>query len=231
VGDVCTFVCSAMASIFRKPGSPFWFAAYRDAEGQRRQKTTKTKDRRLAADMARGFEKVAEAGRKGALTESVARAVCSELVLQATGEELHFRSCREWLNEWLRDKSGTTAVSTLKKYKQVICDFLTHLDKKADQPLGAISPKDVRTFRDVLAEGGRAPSTVNQTIKKTLAVPFLKAVRLGYIKVNPCSAVEDLRDEHEGGGREVFTPEQIQAFYKPPKVIGGGLCSPATTPG
>jgi len=71
-----------MASIFKKSGSPFWFAAYRDAHGVRRQKTTKTKDRGKAIDLARAWERLAESGRKGTLTEAIARAVLSQLVFE-----------------------------------------------------------------------------------------------------------------------------------------------------
>ena len=197
-----------MASIFRKPRSPFWFAAYRDARGQRKQKSTKTKDRRVALDAAIQWEKLAEKGRNGTLTEAVARSVVSELVRQATGEPLHFASCRSWLEEWVSGKAGSTADGTLKKYRQVIDDFITSLAARADLPLAAISPKDIRTFRDSLATGGRAPTTVNQTIKKTLSVPFLAAQRLGYISVNPCAGVENLRDDG-ASSREVFSREQV----------------------
>ncbi len=202
-----------MASIFRKPGSPFWFAAFRDADGQRRQKTTKTNNRRDALDLAIQWEKLAEKGRKGTLTEAVARSVISDLVRQATGEPLHFATCRSWLDEWLAGKVGTTAESTLKKYRQVVDDFIKHLGGRANLPLAAISPKDVRSFRDALANGGRVPSTVNQTIKKTLNVPFLAALRLGYISVNPCAGVENLRDEVEGT-REVFSVKQVQTLVQ-----------------
>jgi hypothetical protein len=112
-----------MASIFKKSGSPFWFAAYRDAHGIRRQKTTKTKDRGKAIDLARAWERLAESGRKGTLTEAIARAVLSQLVEQSTGSPIHFHSCRAWLNEWIAGKTGTTAKGTLTRYRQVIDNF------------------------------------------------------------------------------------------------------------
>ena len=105
--DVCTLVCTAMASIFKKPRSPFWFAAYRDAQGQRRQKTTKSKDRGKAIDMARTFERLAASGRNRTLTEAIARSVVSQLVEQTTGEALHFHSCRAWLDEWVEPGAMT----------------------------------------------------------------------------------------------------------------------------
>ena len=206
--DVCTFVCSAMASIFKKTGSPYWFAAYRDAHGIRRQKTTKTKNRGKAIDMARAWERLAENGRNGTLTEAVARSVVSQLVQQSTGSPMHFHSCREWLDEWIAGKTGTTAAGTMARYKQVIADFMEFLDRKADLTLAAISPADVREYRDKLAKEGRAASTVNLQIKKVLNVPFSAAQRFGYIPLNPCAAVEALRN-NDAGGRETFAPEQV----------------------
>jgi integrase len=157
------------------------------------------------------WERLAKAGREGRLTEVQARRVVADLVEQATGEPLHFHSCRGWLDEWLSGKAGTTAEGTLTKYKQVIADFLEHLGARADLPLAAISPRDVRAFRDALAKGGRAASTVNLATKKTLNVPFAAAHRLGYIALNPVAGVEALKDRADNG-RETFTTAQVLAL-------------------
>lgn len=210
-------VCRDMASIFKKTGSPFWFAAYRDSQGQRRQKTTKSKDRGKAIDMSRAWERLAESGRNRTLTEAVARAVVSQLVEQSTGTPLHFHTCRAWLNEWLAGKEGVASAGTLTRYRQVIADFMEFLGQRADLPLPAISPADVRGYRDRLTAGKRAPSTVNLQIKKVLNVPFAAAQRLGYIPLNPCGVVESLRN-NEAVGREGFRPEQVGQLVK---VAGG----------
>ena len=211
VVDVCTIVCTTMASIFRKPKSPFYFAAFRDATGRRCQRSTKSRNRAEAADTARAWEKLSESGRRGLLTEVAARRVVAEIVEQATGEPLHFATCRSWFEEWLAGKAGSTAPSTLAKYRQVTTDFLTYLGERAELPLTAISQRDVRAFRDSLSAGGRAPSTVNLAVRKTLSVPFAAAHRLGYIPHNPVAAVESLKDS-ERKEREVFTPKQLQAL-------------------
>lgn len=61
-----------MASIFRKPRSPFWFAAYRDSRGARVQKTTKQDDTDAAretftAGQVRELINAAEGDWKGAI--------------------------------------------------------------------------------------------------------------------------------------------------------------------
>ena len=202
-----------MASIFKISRSPFYFAAYRDAQGQRVQRTTKQTNRTQALRMAQDFEKLAAKGRAGVLIEAQARRVVAEIVEAATGEALQFHTCRAWLNEWVAGKRGAVAAKSIEKYEQVTTDFLTHLGDRAGLALAAIGPKDVRSFRDALAKGGRAPGTVNQAIRKVLSAPFLAAVRLGYIPTNPCAAVEPLKDDTESS-RETFTIEQVEMLAR-----------------
>ncbi len=197
-----------MASIFRKTKSPFYFAAYRGPSGERVQRTTKERKRSAALEKAQAWERLASQGRNRTITEANARKVVAEILEKSTGETLHFHTCRAWLSEWVAGKNGTTAPATWKKYDQTVRDFLTHLGERADFTLAAIGPKDLRSFRDALRDGGRSPSTVNLALKKTLPAPFLAAMRLGYITVNPCAAVEPLRDDTDAE-REVFTAEQV----------------------
>ena len=191
--------------------SPFWFAAYTDACGHRRQRTTKLTGKKAALRLADQWERTAGMARGGTLTEAVCRKVLAELHEQCTGEALQFHTCRAWLDEWLAGKNGATAQSTFQKYEQTTRDFLAHLGNRAELAIGAISPGDIRSFRDALAKGGRAPSTVNMAIRKTLSAPFSAAQRLGYIPMNPCTAVEPLRDDAEAS-REVFTAAQVSAL-------------------
>ena len=197
-----------MAGITKHPNSPFWTAIFYDGAGAKVRRSTKQRDRRLALKTAMAWEDTAKAGREKRLTEAQARKVVGEILTRSTGESLHFHSCRAWLDEWLAGKRGTTAPATLAKYEQTTRDFIAHLSERADLTLAAISPKDVRSFRDALAKGGRAPSTVNMAIKKTLSAPFLAALRLGYVPTNPCAAVEALRDDVEAI-RDPFTTEQV----------------------
>lgn len=200
-----------MASIFKKPKSPFYFAAFRGANGERIQRTTKQRNRSTALRTAQEWESLATKGRNRTLTEAQARRVVSEIVEVSTGESLHFHSCADWFTEWLSGKRGAVSANSLAKYEQVSADFLRHLGERSKLSLAAIGPKDIRSFRDALAKGGRAPSTVNQVIRKVLSVPFLAAQRLGYITTNPCAAVEALRDEAEAS-RDTFSGEQVSAL-------------------
>jgi len=144
--------------------------------------------------------------------ESQVRKVFSDICEKATGSALVFHTCRGWFDEWLTGKNGTTAERTMMKYKQVADDFLSHLGDRAELPLPAISQKDVRSFRDALTKSGLSPSTVNMTVRKVLSVPFLAALRNGFITVNPCGGVNALTDDVDAE-RDVFTREDVLALH------------------
>lgn len=202
-----------MASVFRKPKSPFYFAAYRGPDGERVQKTTKETKRSPAIEKAQAWERLAAQGRNRTITEANARRVVAEILERSTGETLHFHTAKQWLEEWVASKRGAVGLKSIEKYEQVTDDFITHLGERANLTLAAIGPKDVRLFRDALAKDGRAPTTVNQTIRKVLSAPFSAAMRLGYISTNPCLAVEALRDAVPVE-RETFSMQQVAALLK-----------------
>jgi integrase len=74
--------------------------------------------------------------------------------------------------------------------------------------LEAVTTDDFLEYRDHLLSEGRAPRTVNITIRKVLKRPFQAAVNQGYIPRNPILAIRHLRDVTVEKG--VFTPEQIR---------------------
>lgn len=200
-----------MASVFRIPRSPFWFAAYRTADGRRVQRTTKQRSRKAALETALGWERLEDAGRRRTLTESNARRVVAEIVERSIGEQMQFYTCRAWLEEWVAGKMGAAGERSVLKYKQITRDFLKHLGDRADLPVQAISSRDVRGFRDALRSGGHSASTINQT-RKILTSPFEAARRLGYIEVNPCAGVEALLDTKDE--KDVFTSDQVAELLK-----------------
>ena len=202
----------AMPSLHKRDRSPYYVAAFCGADGRRLKKSTKTADRSLAMKLALEWEKAAKAGRSGRLVESQARRVLSEIHEHANGEPLHFHSGRAWLEEWLAGKKGVTAERTALKYTQIVTEFLKAIGDKANGPLAAISPREVRVYRDSLARAGHSPATVNGALK-ILASPFNAAFRLGYIAVSPLAGVEALRDDTDNE-KDVFTPEQVRSLIK-----------------
>jgi uncharacterized protein YaiL (DUF2058 family) len=68
-----------MASLRRKPRSPFWFACFTDADGRRTQRSTKQSDRKKAQGIANQFERAAKLASEKRLGESQARRVLSDI--------------------------------------------------------------------------------------------------------------------------------------------------------
>lgn len=205
-----------MPSIFRRPRSPFFFCSFRAADGRWLKKSTKQKDRTKAMRVCMEWDKAAELARGGGLTAVQARKVLSEMVAVATGESLCQFSVEEWFGQWLSSKTGSTAPSTLSRYRQVTDDFLVSLGARAKNPLAGVTPGDVTQFRDALRKEGRAVSSVNVTVKKILSLPFEAARRMGYIPSNPVAGVDGLKDREEKrtGGRDPFTHDEVCRLVK-----------------
>ena len=199
-----------MASIRKHPNSPFWIACYRDSNGIRTTRSSKTKNRSDAMKMAVEWESAAKKASSGRLSEAQARAVINSIMEHSGQDAITFYKAREWFQEWLTDKKNSREKTTAAKYGQVVERFLKYLGRKADSGLGNLKTSDIRAFRDLLVTEGRAPSTVNLLIAKVLSAPLSKAVRLGYIPVNPCAAIESLKTEDTEAG--TFTLRQIRSL-------------------
>ena len=163
--DVCTFVCSHMASIFRKPGSPFFFAAFRDARGQRCQHTTKTNERSKALAMALAWERAGQDGKKGVLTEAASRKVLSQLFEQTSGTPLAFFTVEGWINEWLANRAGTASKGTLIRYAGTCRDFLAGIGDRANSVLVRLQPPICGNIVTVYGKPDTAPQLVTSRLK------------------------------------------------------------------
>jgi len=201
-----------MASIFKRPGSPNYFCCFRGPTGAWVKKTTKEKDRRKAQVICVAWEQAANAASRGELTAIQTRKILAELVAVSSGEELTNYTVEGWLNEWLKNKSGSASKNTMVRYRQVIRDFLNHMGNRSKVSLAGLTPADFIAFRDSLFRDGRAVSTCNMVIKKILSVPFESARKMGYIPTNPTAGVDLLKDRGEKGkiGREPFSAEELE---------------------
>ena len=97
----------------------------------------------------------------------------------------------------------------MERYRQVIRDFLAHLGPRAKASIASISPGDLINFRDKLRGEGRSAYTCNTVVKRVLNIPFEAARKLGFITVNPVTAVDSLRDRGAKLGREPFTSAEL----------------------
>src|SRR5262245_36670021 len=103
---------SAMASLRKKVGSPYWFACFTRPDGIRTQRSTKTGDRRLATRLALEWESAVR--RK--ITEVQARRVLSDICEEIHGTRLECPDLPTFAARWLSCKQAEAAPQTLLAY-------------------------------------------------------------------------------------------------------------------
>src|SRR5688572_16795013 len=86
-----------MASLRRKPRSPFYFACFTTPDGVRTQRSTKQSTRKLAQSVADKWEAAAKLGSEKRLGEAQARKVLSEIYQVLNNEPLRSATARQYL--------------------------------------------------------------------------------------------------------------------------------------
>jgi integrase len=194
-----------------KRRSPYWYACFVGATGKRIKKSTGLTSRSNALKMAHTWQKASEEARQLRLTEARAREVISELMQSVGGESLTVFTVEQWFGQFVNQKKKSRAAATGKRHAQTMRGFIEFLGAKARLNIAAVTSKDIASFRDRRQSLGLAPATVNLDII-ILSAAFNSALRQGHVSVNPCLAIEPLKDKPQRKG--VFTPEQIAALLK-----------------
>ena len=200
--------------------SPFWYACFTDALGRRLKKSTGLTAKSKAMEMARTWEKASEEARTLRLTEARAREVISELMQSVGGESLTLFTVEQWFGHFVNQKKKSRAAATGKRHAQTMRDFAEFLGHRAKLNIAAITSRDIASFRDHRHALGLAPATVNLDVA-ILSSAFNAALRQGHVSVNPCLAIEPLKNKPQRKG--VFAPEQIAALVKTAKGDWRGL--------
>ena len=107
------------------------------------------------------FEAAEQAALKRTLTTAQARKLFNEILERAGDEPLDNFTVEAWLWEWVATKRTARGQKTATQYEKPIKDFLAHLGSRANLPLRAVTPKDVRSFRDAERGLGKSPVTAN----------------------------------------------------------------------
>ena len=197
--------------VTKRDRSPFWVCCYRDASGRWLKKTTKQTDRNKAVKFCVRIQQAADAARSGALTESKAREILSEILEQTTGKPIQQWTVRKWLAHWLEIKERVSSPKTMAKYRQVLRDFEKSLDSRADLALDHITSNDALAYRDAILKGGRGEATANQSMK-VVSAAFNAAWRQDHIRKNPCLALDSLhkRARVNATKRATFSSAQVK---------------------
>ena len=188
--------------------SKFWYYCYRDASGRRLKKSTKETDRRKARIIGEAFEDAEDLAKRGNATEEQIRKVISGTLARVTGRRVYDPTVRQWLDKWLANEKSAVSDATLTRYRQVVADFLDGLGAVANQRLEAVTSEHVLKHREQLESEGRAPATVNFTVKRVLKRAFKVAIDDGIITRNPCATVRLIQDRDKAT-KHVFLPQQV----------------------
>jgi integrase len=192
--------------------SPYWYAVFRGKTNRYVKKSTKETARSKALEMARGWEKASKQARERTLTEARTRDILSEILSSVNGGEgLQVFTVAEWFDLFVKQKQKSRADKTALRHEQMMKEFIEYLDHRAHLNIAAISSKDIAEFRDHRQSRGLAPSTLNTDVT-VLSSAFNAALKQGHISVNPCGAIEPLKDKLVH--KSVFTPEQVTAILK-----------------
>lgn len=200
--------------------SPYWYAIYRDATGRRVRKSTELTSKSKALEMARGLQKASDEARRGVLTEARTRELLSEVLQSVNGEGLRVFTVSEWLDHFVKGKRKSRADKTARRHEQVARLFTEFLGPRARLNIAAVTSRDIAGFRDQRHSLGLSPATVNLDVT-VLSAAFNAAIKQGHLSVNPCAAIEPVKDKAQR--KHVFTPEQVSALVKTAKGEWKGL--------
>ncbi len=179
-----------MASVHRRPRSPYWHAAFRGPEGRLILRSTKQQNRGKAEAVAKEFERATQLAKAGLLVEDQARKVVGAIMERAGGgDTLRSPIAAVFLREWMAGKELNKRARTADRYRPIIEGFIESLGIRSQRPLLAVTAEDVQRYINGRIEEGCAPGTV-QVDGKILRTAFNRARRMGLISTNPAEAVE-----------------------------------------
>lgn len=182
-----------MASLRKKPRSPYWWACFYREDGSRGQRSTRLlaskANRRTAQRMA---EELEDSHRKRA-TEAQMRRILNDLNERLVGQSLASATLKEYAAQWLARKKGEIGGVTFLAYKSAVNEFVGAMGSKAALGLQHIAPTDLAAYRDRSAAAATARTANNKL--KIVRTMLQTAWRDGFIQENPAAKVSPLKTE------------------------------------
>lgn len=202
------------AKVYRRTGSPYfmaWFLIW----NARRQKwtpktqTTKATDEAKALEIARGYERVAQAaggpsGNTRLSREFVLGVLNSILTISGHEEVLDTRTFGELSEEYIKRLDRKS--STFNTFRAGLRLFTKHVPGAATTPINAFTKKTLQDWYDRMIESGRKASTVNSSLQLVSRL-FEAAREEGYCPRNPAKLVT--KAAKQTAKRHVFQPDEI----------------------
>lgn len=198
-----------MASIRRKPRSPYWMMRYLDETGRMVERSTKEENRKKAREIAEETERVARKARAGEITQAAILKTWGDLMERTTGDTLNLASIEQFFHDYLKLKQDTgSAVSTVARYKSVVDRFLDFLPAtRRTASIRSLSPSEIERFRNAELESGKSASTCDFGLTVISSI-LNSAHRKGLTLTNPALAVDKLKGVMEE--RLPFTEAQVK---------------------
>src|SRR5271157_3909569 len=122
-----------MSSLHRDPRgrSPFWYCAYRRADGRRAFKSTERTDKKEAWKFCQALEYAEEIAGGSDATRDRLVSLFNDTLDRLGLEKIPSLTVRQWFSRWLKTEEGAVSAGTLERYHQVTRDFLASLGKRA----------------------------------------------------------------------------------------------------
>lgn len=183
-------------------------ARFYDRDGKRRNRSTRTEDRKEARKLAESYEEAAKKKR----TALQSRRVIASLHKEITGEGLPVSSAKEFFERWLITKTRETKASTMRFYKKEAEKFLTFLGDRGEGDIAEISKEDILAYREEQAKA-LSSKTVNHGVK-FLRMVFRAAREDASISDNPAEFVKVIKPKGERQSRRPFTIPELKAVLE-----------------
>lgn len=197
-----------MACVWKHPNSRYWIARFYDRNGKRRNRSTKTENRKEARKLAEAYEDAAKRKR----TALQSRRVIASLHKEITGEGLPVSTVKDFLERWLEIKTRETKPSTMVFYKKEAQKFLTFLGDRKQEDIAEITKEDILAYREDQAKVLSA-KTVNHGVK-FLRMVFRAAREDASISDNPAEFVKVIKSKGEKQSRRPFTIKELRAVLE-----------------
>ena len=161
-----TLIMTLDGQFAQRPAREFAFlvCSFHALEWAARFQEHEASGRKGAWNVALKWEKAADLGRGGGLTETHARKVLNDILESAGQGLMQSLSIEDYFRSWLSSKASK-AKGTARRYRDAVEPFLKSLGPKLKLNLSALAPLDVQTFRDGELRAGLANGTANFSLK------------------------------------------------------------------
>jgi integrase len=205
-----------MASIHRdlRGKSPFWFCAYTDQNGKRRNRSTKCRKKKQAQAVCDVWSKAVNLAKLDRLNVDDARQLIARGVvdvLAASGTAMPTITVRDWCDRWLKTKELENELSTHTRYELACRSFVNFLGRDADKEIAHLNSAKVLEFRDHCA-GRLSVGTVNTHLRIVRAC-FNSARKQGLVERNAAEQVSSIKARGESKKRPL-TLKEIQSVLE-----------------